>query len=224
MNQAAFETKYASVKEKLEGAKDNYDFKTDEETWENVGTNPLDLAFIELSRLYLDANETQRNLIFADAAQEKYLHDIWYFVRRIAKLINSPDDTKWLEIGLAAAQIDGARGDFRDLITSLVLLSYAAEINDIDPFPFFDDAIESSNDELKTVLLNAKKHPDADIHFMIQTFGWRELINESKSRYGEHPSAVELQQRMGKARNINCSTLIIVFLLILTLIYFAFIR
>ncbi len=62
-----------------------------------------------------------------------------YMFVELGKLIQSEQDSKWLQIGIAAAMIDGGRGDYPDLIVSLVLLRFAAEMHGIDTQPFFDD-------------------------------------------------------------------------------------
>jgi hypothetical protein len=223
MEQILFEAKFSSITKKLSDAQSCYEFKTGE-TWDNVGTNPLDEAFIELSELYLEADSTQRKYIFEQAELMNLPYNCWYFIRRVAKLIQSPRDTRWLEIGLAASLIDGARGDFRDLIASLVLLRFTAEIHEIDTKPFFDNAIQNSDDQLKPILLDALNHPEADVHFIVQNFGWPELVDESKQRFGEHPTAAELRRRRetGAPRQINCSTILIVLLIILGIAVFLF--
>ena len=222
MEQTLFETKFSSIMKKLDEAQSSYDFKSGE-TWDNVGSNPLDVAFTELSELYLEADTAQRGFIFEQAAIAKLPYNLWYFIRRVAKHIQSQEDAKWLEIGLAASLIDGARADFRDLIVSLVLLRFAAEIHEIDTKPFFDNAIQNSGDKLTPILENARNHSEPNVHYTVQTFGWPELVEESKARFGEHPSLVEARKRReanpntGKTRQINCSTILIVLLIIVIL-------
>lgn len=220
MEQAVFEAKYASVKEKLRISKNAYDFKTKDEAWSNIGTNSLDLAFTELSNLYLEANETQRDLIFAESGEEKYLYDLWYFIRRIAKIIKSQGDSKWLEVGLAASRIDGARTDFRDLIVSLVILRYSAEKHGIESKPYFDITIENSDEKLKPILINVRDHKESDIQFTIQNFGWQELIEENKSKYREHPSVTKNEKWQEEKKETRAGIRnVIIFFLILALLY-----
>ena len=116
MKQTLFETKLSSIMKKLSDAQSSYE-STPGETWDNVGTNPLDVAFTELSELYVGGDTAQRKHIFEQAGLAKLPDKLSYFVSRISKQIQSQGDAKWLEIGLAAAAIDGARADFRDLIT-----------------------------------------------------------------------------------------------------------
>jgi len=213
MDQTLFEAKFSNIAKKLRDAQSYYDFKPGE-TWDNIGTNPLDVAFTELSELYLEADTTQREYIFEQAALEKLPYNLWYFIRRVAKHIQSQGDTKWLEIGLAASLIDGARADFRDLIISLVLLRFTAEIYEIDIVPFFDNAIQNSDEKLKPILENARDHSEPDVHSIVQSFGWPELIDGSIKRFGEHPSVAESRRKReanpntGTARQINCSTIL----------------
>jgi hypothetical protein len=225
MDQTLFEAKFSSIMKKLDNAQSDYEFKTGD-IWDKVGLNPLDLAFTELSELYLEADSTQRKCVFEEAARAELPYNLWYFIRRVAKHIQSPGDAKWLEIGLAASLIDGGRGDFRDLTTSLVLLRFAAEIHAIDTKPFFDNAIQNSDEVLKPILLNARNHSEADVHYSVQAFGWPELVDESKKRFGEHPSAAELIRRRetGAPWQINCSTLLIILLIILGIAVFLLIR
>jgi hypothetical protein len=229
MEQTHFEAKFSSIMKKLGDAQSYYEFKTGD-TWDHVGTNPLDIAFTELSELYLEADSTQRKYIFEQAGLAKLPYNLWYFIRRVAKHIQSQGDAKWLEIGLAASLIDGARADFRDLIASLVLLRFTAEIREIDTKPFFDNAIQNSDEKLKPVLLNARDHSEPDVHYIVQTFGWPELMEESKKRFGEHPSVAELRRRReanpntGTTRQINCSTILIVLLIILGIAVFLFLN
>ncbi len=195
MEQILFEAKFSETMKKLSDAQRCYDFKEDEEVWDNVGTNPLDVAFTELSELYLAADSAQRKYIFEQAGLADLPYNLWYFVRRVAKLIQTQGDAKWLEIGLAASLIDGARADFRDLIASLVLLRFAAEIHEVDAKPFFDNAIQNSDDKLKPILLGARDHAEPDVHYIVQTSGWPDLMEESKKRFGEHPSVAERRKR-----------------------------
>jgi hypothetical protein len=189
----------------------------------------LDVAFTELSELYLEADTTQRDFIFEQAALVKLPYNLWYFIRRVAKHIQSQGDTKWLEIGLVASFIDGARADFRDLIISAVLLRFTAEIHEIDTVPFFNNAIQNSDDKLKPILENARDHSEPDVHSIVQSFGWPALIiDESIKRFGEHPSVVEGRKRRdaswntGTTRQINCSTILIVLLVLIVILGIAF--
>jgi hypothetical protein len=137
MLQSQFESMFAMICKKLNDARGSYNFTTNEEVWGNIGTNPLDIAFTELSELYLEADDNQKDYIFHSMAGDPALYDIWYFVRRIGKRINKKADTKWLEVGIAAALIEGERGDYRDLTVSLGYLQSDAKKHGIDTRPYF---------------------------------------------------------------------------------------
>ena len=145
MDQVQFVSKFSSIQAKLINARNYHKFKTIDEVWSNVGTNLLDIALIELTSLYLESESAQREFIFNHFANDELLNDLWYFVRRIGKQIPSKDDGKYLELGIAASLIDGGRADFRDLIVSLMLLRFAAELQGIDTKPFFDGAIQNAD-------------------------------------------------------------------------------
>lgn len=171
MNESSFVAKFAIIQDRLQKAKGSYDFKTQEETWENIGTNPLDIAFTGLSELYLEADDMRKRQIIEYSGNEGLPNDLWYFVRRVGQQIHLASDVKWLEVGIAAALIDGARGDFRDLIVSLTLLRFSAESHDIDVRPFFDAAIESANERMKSILANVRDDKASSVRYVVQTFG-----------------------------------------------------
>src|SRR5262245_32999418 len=98
------------------------------EVWANIGTSPLDARITEISELYEEADSQQREVIknYFDGKDDRVWELILY-VRRVAVLISSDQDSKWLRLGITAALIEDARLDYRDLIVSLLLLRYAAE-------------------------------------------------------------------------------------------------
>lgn len=204
MFQSQFKSRFSAICEKLASSRGSYDFRTDEDIWRDIGTNPRDIAFTELSELYMEAEDAQRKQIFEDMANDSALFDIWCFIRRMGKQIHSKDDTKWLELGITAALIDGARGDFRDLIASLVLLRFAAELHGIDTRPFFDHAMQNADEEIVGILKIARDHEDSDVHFIIQSFGEPEWVAESVKKYGEHPTVIEMKKiQEDKMRNLQ---------------------
>ena len=216
MDDPLFNSKFSSIMKKLGDAQSYYEFKPGE-TWDNVGTNPLDIAYTELSELYLEADSAQRKYIFEQAELAKLPSNLWHFIRRVAKHIQFHEDAKWVEIGLAASLIDGARADFRDLITSLVLLRFAAEIHEIDTKPYFDNAIKESDEKLKPILLNVCDHSESDVHFVIQNLGWTDLMDESKNRFGEHPLIAKIRNKK-PPRQTNCSTILIGLFIIIVIL------
>ena len=226
MNQAQFDSKFSRIKAKLNDTKNSYDFKTSEEVWSNIGINPLDIAFTELSELYLEADDVQKKQLFDYAMSAKLQYNLWYFIRRVGNQIHSHVDSKWLKIGLAAALIDGARGDFRDLIGSLVLLRFAAEMRGIDTKPDFDDVIQIADDKTKPILVNARDHQESDVHYTVQTFGTPEWKSTSIEKYGEHPSIIRMKNMRAekKTRGGSFAGLIVAAIIIGLLLLWNLIR
>lgn len=204
MFQSQFESEFSSVRQRIKDAEGSYNFETGGEVWANIGSNPLDQAFTELTELYLHADDHQRRRIYDSMSNDPSLADLWYFVRRVGKQIRSKEDTKWLERGITAALIDGARGDFRDLSVSLVLLRFAAELHGIDARPFFDQALQSADEKIAPILKDACDDKDSDVPFAIQTFGTPEWAAESVKKYGEHPMVIEMRKiQEDKTRNLQ---------------------
>ncbi len=179
MDQSQFEARLVAIHKKMDQAKDSYNFKTGEEVWRNIGVNPLDVAFAELSELYLEADSVQKKYIFDSIANDRSLYDIWYFVRRVGKQINSAGDSRWLEIGIAAAMIDGGRADFRDLIVSMVLLRFAAEVCGVNTKPFFDNAMQNADEEMIPILKNVRDHSQKEVRYTVRSFGDPKWVSQS---------------------------------------------
>lgn len=140
--------------------------------WEDVGSCALDARLTELAKLYLASDSEQRKFIRAYfSGKEERLWELIIYVRRIAKLITSAEDIKWLRLGLAAASIEAGRWDFRDLIVSLVILRFAAERVGLEPLPFFDEIIEISNPTMNDIFNNARNHSTGDIEATVKAFG-----------------------------------------------------
>ena len=70
-----------------------------------------------------------------------------------AERIKSREDVKWLRMGLAAASIEDARMDSRDLLLGLSDLYLSAEEAGIDPKPYFQE-IASISAEAGQALLS----------------------------------------------------------------------
>ena len=187
MDQVQFTSKFSSIQAKLFNSCNYYKFKTVEDVWSNIGTHPLDIAIIELANLYLESDGAQRVLIFNHFTNDELLNDLWYFVRRVGKQIHSKDHIKYLELGIAASLIDGGRADFRDLIVSLILLRYAAEMQDIDAKPYFDRAIQSANEKMKSILTSVRDEKESGLHYTVQIFGSPDWVSASIKKYGKHP-------------------------------------
>ena len=119
-----------------------------------AGTAPLDLhelqeALDELCALYLRVDQDQRLLIrgyFEDKSRvRKYLHS--YIGGRAASRLRSTGETRWLDLGLAAASICDQRVDYRDLLIALGKLWLAAEDAGIAPARHFSAVARISSDE-----------------------------------------------------------------------------
>ena len=195
MDQIEFESRFSNVSEKIKRPDLFYNFMGNN-IWENAGTLPRDLFFTEFAELYSDADATQRKRISDYFAAHSLTNNLYLYVRRIGKLILSEHESRWLRTGISAALIDGGRNDSRDLIASLVLLRFAAELHEIDTKPFFDDAIQNADEKMKSILTNARDHKEADVHFTVQNSGNHEWVAESKRKYGEHPVYAQLKGKL----------------------------
>jgi hypothetical protein len=195
MDQIEFESRFSNISEKIKRPDLFYNF-IGNNIWENAGTLPRDVFFTEFAELYIDADTAQRKRISDYFAAHSLINNLYLYVRRIGKLILSEHDSRWLQIGIAAALIDGGRNDYRDLIVSLVLLRFAAELHEIDTKPFFNDAIQNADEKMRSILTNARDHKEADIHFTVQNSGNLDWIAESKRKYGEHPIYAQLKSKL----------------------------
>ena len=197
MDQKEFEARFSTISEKIKRPDLFYNF-IGNNIWENAGTLPRDIFFTEFAELHIDADVAQRKRISDYFAAHSLINNLYLYVRRIGKLIQSEQDSRWLQIGIAAATIDGGRGDYRDLIVSLVLLRFAAELHEIDMKPFFDEAIQNTDEKMKSILINARDHKESDVHFTVQNSGNPDWVAESKKKYGEHPVYTQLKSKLEK--------------------------
>jgi hypothetical protein len=182
MENSEFEKRFSKIKAmpKTQKVKD---------AWKHTGSTPLDRFFIGLAELYLEANDNQRSILYTYCGQQEVvLQNLWHFIRRIGTLIHTKDDRKWLEIGIAGALLDGNRGDdFRDLITSLVLLRFITERRGIEIRIIFDTFIQTADGEIKGILENVRNHPESAIHMTVQTsHAPKEWVAESIKVYGKY--------------------------------------
>jgi hypothetical protein len=185
MNQSDFDKQFSEIQVALKARNIAYNFIEERDIWEYIGRLPLDKSFTRLARLYLAADDSQKNTLYSYyGGQRVLLENSWCFVRRLGRLIHSQDDLKWLEVALASAMLDGARGEFRDLIDSLVVVRFIAERCDIDIKSAFDPFIQSASEEMKGLLENVRDHPEASVHFTVQTCGPPEWVLESIKIFG----------------------------------------
>ena len=119
-----------------------------------AGTSPLDLdevreALDELCALYLRADEEQRLRVRDSFANKRrvrmYLHS--YIGGRAASQLRSTGESRWLDLGLAAASICDQKVDWRDLLIALGKLWLAAEDTGIAPARHFSAVARISSDE-----------------------------------------------------------------------------
>ncbi len=119
-----------------------------------AGTAPLDLgdvqeALDELCSLYLRADPGQRLRIRDSFGSKRrlrvYLHS--YIGGRAASRLRSTGESRWLDLGLAAASICDQRVDYRDLLIALGKLWLAAEEAGIAPARRFSAVARISSDE-----------------------------------------------------------------------------
>jgi hypothetical protein len=119
-----------------------------------AGTAPLDLeevqeALDELCSLYLKVDQNQRGLIRSSFDGKRrvrtYLHS--YIGGRAASRLRSTGETRWLDLGLAAASICDQKVDWRDLLIALGKLWLAAEETGIAPARHFSAVARISSDE-----------------------------------------------------------------------------
>jgi hypothetical protein len=173
MEQEIFEKRLSELRASIGEGGLNYGFRNNDEIWNNIGSSLSDTLFTELAELYLESNSSQRKFLYEHLGnQNEYLENAWYFIRRIAVLIEHQKDNRWLEIGVASALMDGGRADFRDLIVSLVLLRFIAEKREIDTKPVFDRFIQSTNDNIRGILENVRDHSGSSVKFTVNTFGY----------------------------------------------------
>ena len=172
MEQAEFEKKFIELEMRFQVGSNSYQFKSREDVWEKVGSLPLDNFFTELASLYIAADDAQRLTLYEYCGrQPSIIQNLWYYIRRAGKLIETSDDYKWLELGIACLLLDGGRFDFRDTITSLVLLRYAAERKGIQTRPIFDRFIQHTQGDMKIMLENVRDHSESNIRSSVDYFG-----------------------------------------------------
>jgi hypothetical protein len=172
MEQTEFEKKFVEIEMRFQAGSNSYQFESSEDVWANVGSLPLDNFFTELASLYITADDTQRSTLYEYCGrQPSIIQNLWYYIRRVGKLIETSDDFKWLELGIACSLLDGGRFDFRDTITSLVLLRYAAERKGVQTRPIFDKFIQHTQGDMKTMLENVRDHSESNIRSSIEYFG-----------------------------------------------------
>jgi hypothetical protein len=186
MEQDKFEKRFLELQVAATQRSWKYGVRNNDEIWENIGANPHDQLFTELAELYLQSTNFQRQAIYSYCGKQiDYLENVWCFIRRIGVFVQSQEDIKWLEIGLASALLDGGRADYRDLIVSLVLLRFIAEKHKINTKPIFDRFIRLADENMKGIFLNAQDHSKAGISNWVGIFGhpdWKEIKTDNQKK------------------------------------------
>lgn len=152
--------------------------------WENIGNHPQDILLSELGKMFVDANQEQRNEIKEIFRRKHKLTwqsflkgrpvPTWQsvlFIRRVAKMLESKDQVYLLQIGLAIADIVAGLEDFRDILSSLAILKYGAERVGIDMTSLIEKSIPDYSVELTKFLKNVQSWSKRDIDFSVKKFG-----------------------------------------------------
>lgn len=98
---------------------------------------------------------------------------MWLYVRRMSARIGSPKDIEWVRRALAIAAIEGGRADYRDTITSLVLLRYGADHSGFSIDPLFKQIQEPEflAPENRPMFENARTLSGDDVEKIVMTYG-----------------------------------------------------
>lgn len=100
-----------------------------------------DALLNEVCEVYLSGTAYQRVAIRQCIdSHDRVKGLLLYHPSRVAELIHTPADLRWLRIGLAAALIENMSFDPRDTLLTLSDLYLAAERAGIDPIPHFETA------------------------------------------------------------------------------------
>lgn len=142
--------------------------------WKQVGECAADDRWTALADLYLEFDSSQRRQVrdyFGGRNAE--LDQMWHYVRRAGLKLHAANDIDWLRRGLAIAAIEGGRRDYRDTITSLVLLRHGAERSGIQADPLFKQIQQPEYlaPENKPLFENARTHQPHDVITTVQAFG-----------------------------------------------------
>ena len=156
--------------------------------WKQVGDCDADRRWSALADLYLSEDSSRRKQIRDYfGGRNKALDEMWIYVRRMGQRLRSADDVDWLRRGLAIAAIEGGRMDYRDTISSLVLLRHGAERVGITVDPLFRQIQQAEYiaPENKPLFENARSHKPHDIAATVRAFGPPEWINDLNRKPAE---------------------------------------
>jgi hypothetical protein len=100
---------------------------------EKAGTEPLDGAMEALCETYLAGSPEVRRCVRDFCERPQSLHNsLLGYVFRMASVLRRDPNPRWIRLAIAAAAIEDARLDYRDLIVGLIVLRWAAERMGLD--------------------------------------------------------------------------------------------
>jgi hypothetical protein len=100
---------------------------------EKAGTEPLDVAIAALCDTYLAGGAEVRECVRSFVERPQGFHNtLLNYVFRMASVLRRDPSPRWIRLAIAAAAIEDARLDYRDLIVSLIVLRWAAERMGLD--------------------------------------------------------------------------------------------
>jgi hypothetical protein len=107
----------------------------------------VDTFLNELCDFYSAATKEQRRAMRDSLGNNrKILYYIYGYIGRVERQLKATRDHSWLRKGLAAASLENARVDYRDLSMALGELAKTAAEAGIDPFPYFQEAAALSSE------------------------------------------------------------------------------
>jgi hypothetical protein len=157
--------------EAISGVEPNF---RDSDFWISAGKTKLDRQLTQLADLYIEASSEQKEEIRSSVAPRAEWNLV-AFVRRLAVHLLDDLNPLWLKRGLAIACVENGRFDFRDTITSLVILRAAAEQAGIDPLPYFDNALSHCDHRVEHMIENARNYKPSDMRYILRECGPSEL-------------------------------------------------
>ncbi len=144
--------------------------------WENIGTHQLDILFLALGKMFIEANPEQRIEIKNVFNTYEQTWQLVIFIRRLGKLINLTKQEELVEIGLAIAEVTVERNDYRDIMASLGILKYGAEKVRIDTKKPFEEASVNYSKELGELIYGVIHWSKNDVSSILYHFGPKKWV------------------------------------------------
>jgi hypothetical protein len=133
--------------------------------------------YSELCSIYLEASPEQRRqlptvLDPGNVWVEDFLYGnlMYGYMRSVAELIRTPEDSQPLRLGLVAAAITDNPLDWRDLLISLAFLFDAATQAGIDPEPYFKEVIAIAPPKTGKFMQDFLKRSTRSIRALVSDF------------------------------------------------------